>query len=81
MECDSDDESALSPSLATPSEATMQHTQPPITIRPPEHDGDRAVLIAALAAAIVAIAQERAGTAAKSAPRVPEPRTRTVHTA
>ena len=42
---------------------TMKRARPAIVIHPPEHDGDRDKLIAALAAAVVAIARERAGHA------------------
>jgi len=40
---------------------TMKRARSAIVIHPPEHDGDRDKLIAALAAAVVAIARERAG--------------------
>ena len=42
---------------------TMKRARSAIVIHPPEHDGDRDKLIAALAAAVVAIARERAGRA------------------
>ena len=41
----------------------MKRARSAIVIHPPEHDGDRDKLIAALAAAVVAIARERAGCA------------------
>ena len=42
---------------------TMKRARPAIVIHPPEQDGDRDKLIAALAAAVVAIARARAGRA------------------
>jgi len=41
-------------------QSDMRRARPAIVIHPPERDGDRDTLIAALAAAVVAIARERA---------------------
>jgi hypothetical protein len=41
----------------------MRRARPAIVIHPPERDGDRDRLIAALAAAVVAVARERAACA------------------
>jgi len=59
MHSDSTDDSAAGKPIASDTEATMKRLRLPITIRPPERDGDRDKLIAALAAAVVAIARAR----------------------
>ena len=51
---------------ATDEQHTMRRARPAIVIYPPERDGDRDTLIAALAAAVVAIARERAQSATES---------------
>jgi hypothetical protein len=59
---DEDNTPAEQPSGAEQHPA-MRRTRPAIIIHPPERDGDRDRLIAALAAAVVAIARERAACA------------------
>jgi len=48
---------------ATDEQPDMPRARPAIVILPPERDGDRDRLIAALAAAVVAMARERAASA------------------
>jgi hypothetical protein len=81
MAIDSDPDSAERPPIDAPAEAAMQRTRPPITIRPPERDGDRDALIAALAAAVVAIARQRAAHSADSSHDAAQQRPGTVKTA
>ncbi len=50
-------------SSAIDEQPDMPRARPAIVILPPERDGDRDRLIAALAAAVVAIARERAASA------------------
>jgi hypothetical protein len=59
---DKDDDSAEQ-AVVSDDQPSMKRARSAIVIHPPEHDGDRDKLIAALAAAIVAIARERAGCA------------------
>ena len=47
---------------ATDEQPDMPRARPAIVIHPPQRDGDRDKLIAALAAAVVAIARERAAS-------------------
>ena len=81
MAIDPDPDSAERPPNDAPAEAAMQRTRPPITIRPPERDGDRDALIAALAAAVVAIARQRARDAAEISATTPEQHIEMVQTA
>ena len=66
---------------ATDEQPDMPRARPAIVIHPPERDGDRDTLIAALAAAVVAIARERAAGASGSSPDTSAPYGSTVKTA
>jgi hypothetical protein len=68
-------------SSATDEQPTMREARPAIIIHPPERDGDRDTLIAALAAAVVAIARERAAGASSPSPDTSAPCGSTVKTA
>ena len=68
-------------SSAVDEQPTMRQARPTIIIHPPERDGDRDTLIAALAAAVVAIARERAADASGSSPNTSAPYGSTVKTA
>ena len=68
-------------SSAGDEQPTMRRARPAIIIHPPEHDGDRDTLIAALAAAVVAIARERAAGASGPSPDTSAPYGSTVKTA
>lgn len=59
----------------------VKRPRPAIVIHPPEQDGDREKLIAALAAAVVAIARARAGAASEPSPDTPGPYGPTVKSA
>ncbi len=59
----------------------VKRPRPAIVIHPPEQDGDREKLIAALAAAVVAIARARAGAASESSRDTPGPYGPTVKSA
>jgi len=54
---------AAEEAVVSDDQPTMKRARSAIVIHRPEHDGDRDKLIAALAAAVVAIARERAGCA------------------
>jgi hypothetical protein len=66
---------------AVDEQSTMREARPAIIIHPPERDGDRDTLIAALAAAVVAIARQRAAGATGSSPDTSAPYGSTVKTA
>jgi hypothetical protein len=66
---------------ASDEQPDMPRARPAIIIHPPERDGDRDTLIAALAAAVVAIARERAAGATGSSPDTSAPYGSTVKTA
>ena len=68
-------------SSAAQEQPDMRRVRPAIVIHPPERDGDRDTLIAALAAAVVAIARERAAGAAGPSPDTSAPYGSTVKTA
>ena len=57
------DKQSVEQSSAVDEQPDMRRARPAIVIHPPERDGDRDRLIAALAAAVVAIARERAACA------------------
>jgi len=57
------DKQSVEQSSAVDEQLDMRRARPAIVIHPPERDGDRDRLIAALAAAVVAIARERAASA------------------
>jgi hypothetical protein len=59
---DKDDDSAEQ-AIVSDDQPKMKRARSAIVIHPPEQDGDRDKLIAALAAAVVAIARERVGRA------------------
>jgi hypothetical protein len=60
------DKQSVEHSSAVDEQPDMRRARPAIVIHPPERDGDRDRLIAALAAAVVAIARERAACASDS---------------
>ncbi len=57
------DKQSVEQSSAVDEQPDMRRARPEIVIHPPERDGDRDRLIAALAAAVVAVARERAACA------------------
>jgi|RhiMetdeSRZDD1v2_1073273.scaffolds.fasta_scaffold2651614_1 hypothetical protein len=57
------DKQSVEQSSAVDEQPDMRRARPAIVIHPPERDGDRDRLIAALAAAVVAVARERAACA------------------
>ena len=75
------DNNTAEQSSAVDEQPTMRRARPAIIIHPPERDGDRDTLIAALAAAVVAIARERAAGAAGPSPDTSAPYGSTVKTA
>lgn len=60
------DDNSAEQAVVSNDQPIMKRERSAIVIHPPEHDGDRDKLIAALAAAVVAIARERAGRASDS---------------
>jgi hypothetical protein len=75
------DKQSVEQSSAVDEQPDMRRARPAIVIHPPERDGDRDRLIAALAAAVVAIARERAAGAAGPSPDTSAPYGSTVKTA
>jgi len=75
------DKQSVEQSSAVDEQPDMRRARPAIVIHPPERDGDRDRLIAALAAAVVAIARERAADAAGPSPDTRAPYGSTVKTA
>jgi hypothetical protein len=66
---------------ATDEQPDMPRARPAIVILPPERDGDRDRLIAALAAAVVAIARERAASVSEPSLDTSSPHQSTAKTA
>jgi hypothetical protein len=75
------DKQSVEQSSAVDEQPDMRRARPAIVIHQPERDGDRDRLIAALAAAVVAIARERAAGAAGPSPDTSVPYGSTVKTA